>query len=198
LVFPYEKGLSFVLALFQEGGWSAVNAAYANPPLSTEQILHPERYPSDEPHVVSLPPLADTLGMGWRLVDEDVLGEFGLQLHLGVHVSASDDDAVDTAAEGWGGDRYAVYWREDETAFVVVLRLIWDTPADADEFFDTYVQFATKRFEADPSRQEGDARLLWTGDDTLFLARNDQDEFLVIIAPDRATLDAVRTLFPDF
>ncbi len=199
LTFPYDAGLVFVSALFSNGGWSAVDAAYANPPVSTEQILHPERYPDDAPQIITLPPLTDTLGSGWRLVDEDVMGEFALQLYLGVHVSPSDDGITpEIAADGWGGDRYAVYWREDESGYVEVLRLAWDTPADAAEFFDAYSRFAENRFGHGPSRSEGDARLWWYGTDALLLALNSQDEILVLIAPDDATLDAVHALFPDF
>lgn len=195
LTFPYEAGLLFVNALYDEGGWSAVDAAYANPPLSSEQILHPERYPDDVPQIVTLPPLTDTLGAGWRLVDEDVAGEFELQLYLEVYLSSSD---AAQAADGWDGDRYAVYWREDESAFVLVMHLVWDTPSDAAEFFSAYAQFAEERFGDAAARTEGEARWWWSGDDALLLAQNDQDETLVIIAPDQATLEAVRALWADF
>jgi hypothetical protein len=195
LLFPYEAGLIFVLALFNDGGWSAVDDAYANPPVSTEQIIHPERYPDDVPQIVTLPPLTDTLGAGWRLVNEDVLGEFGLQQYLQVRTDQSD---AEVAAEGWGGDRYAVHWRDDESAFVLVARLAWDTLADADEFFNTYVQFAENRFGSGPNRSEGATHLWWSGEDVLLLARNDQDDTLVIIAPDETTLAAVNALFADF
>jgi hypothetical protein len=198
LLFPYEAGLTFVVSLFGDGGWDAVNAAYADPPVSTEQILHPSRYPQDVPQVVTLPPLTDTLGSGWRLVDEDVLGEFGVRLYLDVHLEPEDEPAPDEAAAGWGGDRYAVYWREDETAFVLVERLAWDTPEDASEFFEAYRQFAENRFGSEPARQEGDTHLWWLGHDVLLLAQNDRNETLIVIAPDEPTLESVYTLFPDF
>ena len=126
---------------------------------------------------------------------EDVLGEFQLGLYLDVHVGMSD---AETAAEGWGGDRYAVHWREDESAFVLVLRLAWDTPADAAEFFSAYTAFAQDRFGQGSARTEGETRQWWSGDDQLLLARNSQDETLIIIAPDAATLEAIHSLFPDF
>jgi hypothetical protein len=195
LMFPYQAGQMFAMTLFNDGGWSAVDAAYKDPPVSTEQILHPERYPGDVPQIVTLPPLTDTLGAGWRLVDENVLGEFGIQQYLKVH---TDDGDVEVAAEGWGGDRYAVHWREDESAFVLVTRLVWDSPGDADEFFETYTRFAEERFGGKPARSEGDTRLWWFGEDALLLARNDQDETLIIIAPNETTLDEIYALFQDF
>ncbi|MEJ2757483.1 MAG: hypothetical protein P8046_03280, partial [Anaerolineales bacterium] len=42
--FPYEQGFDFTQAVFDSGGWSTVNALYANPPRTTEQILHPSKY----------------------------------------------------------------------------------------------------------------------------------------------------------
>ncbi len=39
LLFPYTSGLAYVDRLLTEGGWDAVNAAYADIPVSTEQIL---------------------------------------------------------------------------------------------------------------------------------------------------------------
>ena len=193
LMFPYDAGLIFVMALFEEGGWSAVDAAYADPPVSTEQILHPERYPDDAPQVITLPPLTDTLGSGWRLVDEDVLGEFGLRQYLDVYLNSSD---VEAAAEGWGGDRYAVYWRDDESAFVLALHLAWDTPSDAQEFFEAYARFAESRFGSGPTRTEGDDHLWWLGDDALLLAHDGQVETLILIAPDENALEALEARFP--
>ena len=41
MIFPYFRGMVFCAALANEGGWKAVDEAYRNPPLSTEQIIHP-------------------------------------------------------------------------------------------------------------------------------------------------------------
>ena len=44
MIFPYFKGMVFCAKLTNEGGWAAIDEVYRNPPLSTEQILHPEKY----------------------------------------------------------------------------------------------------------------------------------------------------------
>lgn len=46
--FPYTVGTSWIAGLYQQGGWQAVNDAFRHPPASTEQILHPEKYLSNE------------------------------------------------------------------------------------------------------------------------------------------------------
>jgi hypothetical protein len=195
LLFPYEAGLFFVTALHGEGGWAAVDDAYENLPVSTEQIIHPDRYPGDVPIKVTLPPLTDTLGSRWQIIDESVLGEFGLDLYLDVYLSS--DDAQE-AADGWGGDRYTVHWRDDESAFALVLRSAWDTPEDADEFFQAYSEFATERFNGAQPQRDKERHLWWSGQDTLLLTRNDQGETLVVIAPDEPTVQKIYALFPEF
>jgi hypothetical protein len=194
LLFTYNAGLQFAVALFQDGGWPAVDAALAAPPVSTEQILHSSHYPDDVPEILALPPLTDTLGAEWRLVDQDVLGEFGLQLYLKAFLEGAE---AESAAGGWGGDQYAVYWRVDESAFALAVRLSWDTPDDATEFFDTYRDFATARFGEGPTQREGEARIGWVGDDALLLERTGPNQTLILIAPDETTLEAIYARFGD-
>ena len=63
---PLTSGPLFVGALFESGGWAAVNAAFANPPVSTEQILPPDKYLAGEvPVAVTLPDIARALGPTW-------------------------------------------------------------------------------------------------------------------------------------
>ncbi|MEM2876280.1 MAG: hypothetical protein QXL67_04960, partial [Candidatus Bathyarchaeia archaeon] len=47
-VFPYAYGFDFIEALYNAGGWERVNEAYLNMPVSTEQVMHPEKYLSGE------------------------------------------------------------------------------------------------------------------------------------------------------
>jgi len=61
-IFPYIYGQTFVEYLYNLGGWEAINDAYRNVPVSTEQILHPERYPADHPEIVEFPYVLPILG----------------------------------------------------------------------------------------------------------------------------------------
>jgi hypothetical protein len=134
LLFPYVQGLSFVQGLQASGGWPAVNAAFARPPASTEQVLHPEKYASGEsPIAVTLPSdLATKLGAGWKVALEDSFGEFQMQVWLRGN-TAIDAGQANAAAAGWGGDRISLV-NGPNGAWGVVLRTAWDTPADAAEF----------------------------------------------------------------
>ena len=187
LSFPYTDGVEFVLALYRAGGFAAIDAAWANPPVSTEHILHPGRYrDGDLPQLVALAPLTATLGVGWERLDEDVLGEFYLRQYLDQQLPAA---TVNRAATGWGGDRYAVYWNAAEQGLVMALRLAWDTPQDALEFAEAYPDYPAALYEAESETQPGGA-LCWTGGDAICFLQID-GESLIARAPDTPTALAV-------
>jgi hypothetical protein len=133
LLYPYTTGLLFTQAIQAEGGWDAVDLMYEDLPVSTEQILHPEKYRSGEkPTSVDLPDdLAGRLGAGWTVPIEDSLGEFQMRVWLREGGVAAADAA--TAAAGWGGDRLAVADGPGDS-WGVVLATEWDSAAEAEEF----------------------------------------------------------------
>ena len=86
-----QEGIEFVFALFSTGQWEAVNAAFKNPPVSTEQILHPAKYfLGEKPVEVSLPDIASALGEGWSQVQSD-LEVMLLKGHLWVGMQSHHD-----------------------------------------------------------------------------------------------------------
>jgi hypothetical protein len=188
LSFPYTSGVDFVLDLYRDDGFAAIDAAWRDPPRSTEHILHPERYRAgDEPQIVALAPLTETLGDGWELVDEDILGEFFLREYLDQQLATTLARRV---AEGWGGDRYAVYWNEAEDALVMALRLAWDTPEDAAEFAEAYPQYVARLSGNETPDAPGDGSRCWSGEDVICLFVEEVESF-VVRAPDIATAQAV-------
>jgi len=116
LVAPYIDGLSFVHALRRKGGWAMVDRAWSQPPTTTEQVLHLEKWESHEPALTIPPPTALALGPGWKKDDEDTFGELGFALTFAEWL---DNAEARSAAAGWGGDRSAVYTKGDELAFAV-------------------------------------------------------------------------------
>ncbi len=187
LEFPYIAGLEFVQTLYDQGGYTAVNEAWENLPQSTEQIIHPERYLSgDAPQIVSVEPLTDTLGVGWQRLDEDTFGEFYLRQYL---VQQLDGATADTAATGWGGDRYTVYWNEETESIVMVFKLAWDTVADGEEFFAAYEGYPANLFGTSATPQPDDG-LCWQGIDVICLYQVGS-ETMIVRAPDLETAAAV-------
>jgi hypothetical protein len=128
LIFAYEDGMKFCIAIGAKDGFAAIDRALKDPPLSTEQIIHPKKYAGekrDHPTSIALPDLAEILGLA--KLGSNTLGEFGTRILLGEKLPASK-----TAAEGWDGDRFVVYGRQGAPDALVWLST-WDSPADADE-----------------------------------------------------------------
>jgi len=184
-VFPYHQGLTFVQTIHDQGGWTAVDAIYKNPPVSTEQILHPELYPADTPIAVDLPDIASSLGTGWREVSRNQMGEWYTYLILarGVNQSANlNDSTAQSAAAGWGGDEYLVLHNDSQNSTAFVMKTIWDTTNDASEFSSALQRSLNARFGVNAA-QHGDT-LTWEysgGYSTLYLSG---DTTIWIITPD--------------
>ncbi len=138
LEFPYIEGASFADRLRSTQGIESLDAAFANPPDSTEQILHIEKYVNRElPLEVSLPEgLFDSEGLngeGWDVIDEDVFGEFFLKAWLEA-IGARSSDAAEAAA-GWGGDAMTLAVN-NEGEHALVGMIAWDNPSvDAEQFY---------------------------------------------------------------
>ncbi len=128
---PNTAGQAFIDALDRRGGVSAVNGALESFPTSTEQVMHPERYPNDVPQPVDVPDLSSDLGDGWRDLDVMTVGEAWLQTMLRLRL---DHATADDAAAGWDGGTYRAW--TDGDAVAVVMTTVWDSDADARAFAD--------------------------------------------------------------
>lgn len=194
--FPYIQGADFVKRYYRAGGWARVNELWQDPPLSTEHILHPERYErGDNPIVLARPALTDTLGAGWRFMEASVNGEWGTFLILAYGV---DEDArlseneAETAAEGWGGDDYVAYFNEARNEIVLAQHWVWDTEKDAEEFNRAFTQYADARFG---KSQAEAARTCWDNERQCLYVNGSHS--LWLSAPDSETRDAVLSQYPD-
>ncbi len=150
LVFPYLAGMEFMTQVIVDGGMGSRDDPFENPPLSTEQILHPEKYlgRKDVPVAVALPEWTERDGM--HEVMRTPAGEWMTRLVL-THSDAfpelrmttteflvTDPQAVDGAA-GWGGDLVSTVRSADGAREFLAWKSVWDTERDAAEFRDALV-----------------------------------------------------------
>ncbi|KTG30613.1 Hvo_1808 family surface protein [Haloferax profundi] len=161
---PYSEGPEFVTALRERGGWEAVDDAYANRPVSTEHIFHPETYPDERPVEVTIEdrssaewtrydhdPVGDTVGeasifaMFWK---HGAIDKQNLQRNTG-NYSAYNYSAGPSA--GWAGDLVVPYRpasdadasaNPDHRAYV--WKTVWDTEEDARQFETAYLTYTLK------------------------------------------------------
>jgi hypothetical protein len=136
LLFPYLHGMILCLRLAHGGDWQRVNRAFTDPPISTEQVLHPEKYlgapgERDDPVAISLPEGCPLESRAWELVRENVLGELQVEILLRPRLGRKSSTA---AAAGWDGDLFRVYRRTAEPLETCLIwASTWDTEDDAVE-----------------------------------------------------------------
>jgi hypothetical protein len=140
--FGWQRGGIFMETLRRAGGMGAVDRALANPPATTEQVLHPEKYAAGEAPVAIDAETLDVFfaGRGLRRVWDTTLGELGTAAVLETHVK----EDVRAASAGWGGDTLRCYGGA-EGGPVIAWATAWDTAADAAEFESAAGKVAASR-----------------------------------------------------
>ena len=121
--FPYRDGPRLVAALLAAGGPGRLDAAFRAPPVSSAEVLHPERF-LDGPGSVAVPPVV----ADGRVVDGGVLGEVILRLVL---AGSLPRDRAARAAAGWAGDRYVAWTAGARTCLRATV--VMDNAAEAAE-----------------------------------------------------------------
>ncbi|NIA25756.1 MAG: hypothetical protein GWP04_09345 [Gammaproteobacteria bacterium] len=190
LVFPYNAGFTLLNGLWSVStGFDRINDAYINPPTTTEQVIHPDKYAVREPAVtVALP---DTPIDGYEAVEESVWGELIFNVMFTQELGSG---VADTAAAGWGGDRYRLLWNGESVAFV--LSYAGDSEADAIELQKALGDYVASAMAVSRTHSDGSGVAL-TGDAYAFVSRV-ADHVLFVIADDPAIGAKLRSFFPDF
>lgn len=178
MLFPYIRGLVFCAHQTNEGGWAALDEVYKNPPLSTEQVLHPAKYKAepDPPTAVDLGPLDP--GPDWTERGRNVLGE----LQTSVLLRGFDARA---ASEGWDGDQYAVFEGPEGRVGLVWLTT-WDSESDAREFARAYARYRAARLGLPAPDPDSDSVRLAGAGATFALSRRGADVAVVEGFPEPA------------
>jgi hypothetical protein len=122
LIFPYLQGAEFMHWWQSERRGSMPYGPLM--PVSTEQVLHAERYARGDVPV----PIAYQQEQG--VVYEDVLGEAEIRVILAT--LAGSDEVQTVLPIGWGGDRYRLYQPAEGPA--LVWHVIWDDARSAERF----------------------------------------------------------------
>jgi tetratricopeptide (TPR) repeat protein len=145
MLFSYLQGLSFLREVRVRHPWEWVSNLYKDPPNSSEQIIHPEKYlqERDEPIPVGLPDLSHILSDSWQKVYEDTLGEF---VTKSLVKQFSDLATASLAGEGWGGDRVVLFEEPTGKKTFLVYLSTWDSRQDAEEFFWAYQEVIKNKY----------------------------------------------------
>lgn len=190
LLFPYTDGFNFVRQIYRQAGnsYAAVDRLFANPPESTAQILHPEKYRDQvHPAAVELGDIPAILGPDWRGVGKGVLGELDTRVLL--EQWGTPPAQATRVASGWSGDRWQLVESNASTAFA--LRSTWASANQATDFFTAYTQGLRTRFAAADVSVSSTSREALTTPGAATDVRLQGSDVLAVIASDRDTADAV-------
>jgi len=142
LVFPYAEGMVFQDALYRRYGKDAFSRVFRDPPVTTHQILHPEIYAEQAAPTLPEAPKPPA-GNHLRKEAEGTLGEIDLRVLLVQTVGKTDGEA---AAAHLNGATYAYYETKQKHSPVLAFGTNWDTPADAQRFFELYRQVLVRKW----------------------------------------------------
>ncbi|MGB6525503.1 MAG: hypothetical protein WBE87_11355, partial [Candidatus Acidiferrales bacterium] len=186
LLFPYLQGAEFSQAVLKSNsGWPDFKKVFENPPVSTQQILHPELYFQNvKPREVTLPHLKTAMPEGYDRLDENVVGEFALGEVLKQFIGPGDARKF---APMWHGDRYALFENKDTKQAILVVLLAIDSEKDTAPFFGAYRNALEKKHAIQKPDREG-TELMAAGD--VFL-RCVQDECLSVEGADRSVAERI-------
>ena len=172
----YLKGMGFVHQVVRTG-WDDADRLYTDPPTSTEQILHPEKWlERDDPVQIDLAGFETASVLeDWTLLDSNVIGEFQWRIIFNeFEMTAQSTEA----AAGWDGDRFSVYERGNE--LLLLLFTTWDSSSEANQFAEAYRELLGKKYGgAEATAVEV------RGQDVLIVEGGDPDEtaaFLALLA----------------
>lgn len=201
LLFPYEYGTEFVKAIFARGGWAAVNQIYLDPPKTTEQIMHPEKYQEGEVGLeVDSVSLSEILGDEWTELMNESLGEWLTYLFLayGNDINGRIDlEIAAEAAEGWGGDRTQIYINESGTNYVTVIHWVGDTQVDSMLYYQAMSLSLEGRFSiVNPYQPYTELDMTcWESISEIACLWDRDIDVIMISGPDLDIIDGIISLF---
>jgi hypothetical protein len=186
LIWPYDAGAAFLRSAAPRHG--GLNGIYSRRPITTEQVIHPEKYPDEGARPVDLLSLTGALGAGWQELGSANLGEFTWQ---NVLLLGQNNTNATRAAAGWGGDRWRLYGRESAAhpealeGRLFHLGVTWDSTAEAQEFWSIFVASLQAR---GGSLQLGEGNLTWQSGGRTLRAALAGDTVTLLIANDVGAL----------
>ena len=191
MVDEYKYGYEFVRGMTACWGQDAVRMILRDPPRSSEQVMHPDKYWRwrDWPTEVVLP---EDPGIGaagsFKMAYDDTAGESGVKIYFDYHLG---DGCGSGPADGWGGDRMALY-EGGKAGNLFVWATSWDSEWDAREFLRAYRNVQGDKFNAEISVEDKDVR--WKRPDGVLGLAEINGREVMIFETDATQMPDLKTL----
>jgi hypothetical protein len=167
LVFPYTKGMLFQNAVFDRDGQKGFAGVFLTPPVSTQQILHPDKYFSGvKPTQPELPQAH--LPKGYKSLVGGSLGELE---HVIMLEQYSGKERAAEIAPHWRGCTFELQENKQAARVVLLYAAEWDTEDAARLYFAAYRRQLEKKWKQMTVATETDDAVTGTGDDGRFELR---------------------------
>ena len=167
LVFPYTKGMLFQNAVYNRDGQKGFAEVFLKPPVSTQQILHPDKYFSGvKPTEPALP--RPDLPKGYKSLVGGSLGELE---HTVLLEQYSGKALAAELAPHWRGCVFNLLENKKESHLVLLYAVEWDNEDAARQYFAAYRALLAKKWKHMSVATQADDAVTGTGDDGRFELR---------------------------
>jgi hypothetical protein len=168
LVFPYSQGVRFQNAVCVKLGMGAFAEVFRRPPVSTQQILHPEKYFSGENGGNAALPDFETR-KEYKMLASGSVGEFDHAILLRQY---GGKEAEPLSAQ-WKAGNYKLFESKGDRRVVLAYASDWQTEDAAREFFSRYRQILQGKWKKLRIEDESADSLRGEGDDGFFVLRRE-------------------------
>ncbi len=164
LMFPYTQGMLFQQAVVQKLGSQAFVEVFRRAPVSTQQVLHPERYFARSMPTRPALPRAE-LPSGYRKIAEGTMGELDFQILLRQFLG---EEEARNLAPKWRGSRYVLWENKKTHRDVLGYAVEWSSESDASRYFQDYRKICSSKWKHLTVSGGQDQQAAGTGDDGRF------------------------------
>src|SRR5450432_1112311 len=165
LMFPYDQGILFQQAVYERMGKEAFGYVFRHPPVSAQQLLHPESYFAGlVPAHTEVP---DLKGMpkGMKQLVEGPVGELDESILLRQY--CTEADAKDVSPH-WRGGKYRLFEDRKSKRVAMVYRSAWTDPEYARKYFEMYQRVLAGKWKVLQVENRSDTAIDGRGDDGYF------------------------------
>jgi hypothetical protein len=169
LVFPYTQGMLFQHAVTEKIGEAGFAEVFRRAPVSTQQILHPEKYFEGVRPTEPEPPKLSG-NRGYKRLIEGTVGELDHSILLAQYLT---EQRAHDIAPHWRGGAYALHENKREKRIVLAYVSEWDDEGSARRFFESYQEILRKKWHAMEVEQSNESLFAGHSEDGYFRVRLD-------------------------
>jgi len=164
LLFPYMKGLKFQQAVVLKMGKAGFTEVFQNPPVNSQEILHPEMYMS---RTASKPPAMPAIQSrsSYRVLTGGSIGEFDHSVLIEQYTGRTEAAAL---SPHWRGGAFELLREKKKKYTVLLYASQWEDAGSARQMFDAYRRVLKGKWKTLLPKKESADMLIGEGDDGYF------------------------------